>query len=152
MADIRIQGADKLAEVAKALKQAGNKELRKELYAAINRSTKDLRNDAKESARQHLPRSGGLNKRVAKARMSTKRRTGRVAGVKIVAVGMDQLALMDRGRVKHPVHGHRDRWVEQRIPEAEGWFTEPMQAGAPKVRKELVQALDDLAKKIERKL
>lgn len=151
MADLQIKGADKLDQVAKALKQAGDKELKKELYAGLNRATKPLRAAAKKSAEANLPRKGGLNRRVARARMSTRRRGGRDPGIKIVAKGLDQLGRIDaRGEVKHPVYGHRDRWVTQDIPEAQGWFTDPMQAGAEDVRKELVKTLDGIAKKIAR--
>jgi hypothetical protein len=152
MADLEIRGADKLGKLAKALKQAGDKDLQKELYAGLNRATKPLRSDAKRSADENLPRRGGLNKRVARARMSTRRRGGKNPGIKIVAKGMPQLGRIDRlGKVKHPVHGHRDRWVDQKIPEAQGWFTDPMQAGAPPVRKELVRTLDAIARKLARK-
>ena len=151
MADLQITGADKFAKVAKALKQAGDKELQKELYSALNRATKPMRAEAKKSAAQKLPRAGGLNSRVARARMSTRRRAGKNPGVKIVATGMSQLAMMDQGRVRHPVWGNRGRWVNQPIPEAAGWFTEPMQDGAKDARREIIKALDSVAKKLARK-
>ena len=151
MSDLSITGAEKFEKVAKALKQAGDKELRKELYSAINRATKPMRAEAKKSAERNLPKTGGLNKRVAQARFSTRRRAGRNPGVQIVAKGMGQLALMDRGRVRHPVYGNRKRWVNQPIPDAEGWFTQPMEEGKLVAQKEIVRTLDDVAKKIARK-
>ncbi len=153
MADISITGAEKFAEVAKALKQVADKELSKELYAGLNRSTKMLRADAKQAAGRQLPQRGGLARRVeTKARLSTRRRTGRDAGIRIVATGkVTQLKQMDEGKVRHPVYGHRNRWVGQNIPRAEGWFTETMNEGAPEVRKELVKVLDDIARKLARK-
>jgi hypothetical protein len=149
---IRVEGADKLSKLAKALKQAGDKELSKELYSALNRATKPMRAEAKKSAEARLPRTGGLNRRVAKARLSTRRRAGRNPGVRIVATGMDQLEQMDKGQVRHPVYGKRDRWVLQLIPDAKGWFTEPMEEGAEDVRREILASIDEVAKKIERKL
>lgn len=151
MADLQITGADKFARVARELKRVGDKDLQKELYSAINRSTKPLRANAKKSAAANLPRAGGLNKRVARVRMSTRRQTGKNPGVKIVARGMDQLAMLDKGRVRHPVWGNRGRWVNQPIPKAEGWFTKPMEAGAKDVRREIVKTLDVIAKKLARK-
>lgn len=149
--DLRITGADKFAAVAKELKKVGDKQLQKELYSAINRATKPMRAEAKKSAETNLPRAGGLNKRVARARMSTRRKTGKNPGVKIVATGMSQLGLMDQGRVRHPVWGNRGRWVNQPLPQAEGWFTKPMEDGAKDVRREIVKTLDDIAKKLARK-
>jgi ribosome-associated translation inhibitor RaiA len=150
--ELRVEGADKFGKLAKALRQAGAKDLQKELYSAINRATKPMRAEARKSAEQNLPQAGGLNKRVARARMSTRRRAGRDPGVKIVAKGMDQLGLMDRGRVRHPVYGNRARWVNQPIPDAKDWFTKPMEEGAEEVRTEILAAVDEIAKKIERKL
>lgn len=151
MADFEVRGAEKFEKVAKALKTAGDKELRKELYSAINRATKPLRANAKKSAERNLPKAGGLNKRVARARMSARRSTGRNPGVKIVAKGMEQLALMDQGMVRHPVYGNRKRWVNQPIPDAEGWFSKPMEDGKPEAQREIVHALDDVAKKLAKK-
>ncbi len=151
MADISVTGAEKFASVAKALRQAGDKELQKELYSALNRATKPMRAEAKKSAEQNLPRTGGLNKRVARARMSTRRRAGKNPGVKIVATGMSQLGLMDKGRVRHPVWGNRGHWVNQPIPQARDWFTRPMEDGAKDVRREIVKTLDAIAKKLARR-
>lgn len=151
MGNFEVRGAEKFEKVAKALKQAGDKELRKELYSSINRATKPMRANAKKSAERNLPRAGGLNKRVARARMSTRRVTGKNPGVKIVAKGMDQLALMDSGMVRHPVWGNRGRWVNQPIPDAEGWFSKPMEDGKPEAAREIVHALDGVAKKLAKK-
>lgn len=150
MRDFEVRGAEKLAKVAKDLKRLGDKDLSKELYAGLNRATKPMRANAKKSAQDNLPRAGGLNKRVARARFSTRRKTGRNPGVQIVAKGMDQLELMNRGFVRHPVYGNRGRWVNQPIPDAEDWFTKPMEDGKPEAQREIVKALDNVAKKIPR--
>lgn len=149
MADLQIKGAEKFSEVAKALKQAGDKELRKELYSSLNRAAKPMITEAKKSADAKLPKSGGLNKRVAKARISVRRRAGGRPSVKIVASGMSQLGLINRGRVRHLVYG-RAPMVDQAIPEAKDWFTDPMQAGAQQVRREIVKALDAVARRLSR--
>lgn len=148
MGDIEIRGAEKLSAVAKELKKVGAKDLQKELYSALNRATKTMRAEANKAAEQNLPKTGGLNKRVAAARLSTRRRAGKNPGVRIVAKGLQQLELIDRGVVRHPVYGHRDRYVAQKIPDAEGWFTKSMEDGAPEARKEILEALDSVAKKL----
>lgn len=152
MVNIRVEGADKLGVLAKELRRTGNKELSRELYSALNRATKAMRAEALKTAEQDLPREGGLNQRVAASRLSTRRRGGRNPGVKIVAKGLRQLDLIDRGEVRHPVYGRRGRWVRQQIPDAEGWFTKSLEASADEVRQEILTAIDDIAKKIERKL
>jgi hypothetical protein len=152
MGNFEVRGMEKFEKVAKALKQAGDKELRKELYSALNRATKPMRANAKKAARRQLPQAGGLNKRVAAARLSTKGRI--VKGdprVEVVAKGLEQLAMTDQGMVRHPAFGDRGRWVNQPIPEAEGWFTNAMLDGKQDAQREIIHALDDVAKKLAKK-
>jgi len=139
--DIVITGAEEFGVLARHLKQAGSGGLRKELLAALNQSTKPLKQAAKASAASRLPHRGGLAARVARSRLSTRTRG---LGIRIEAKGMDQLALIDRGIVRHPVYG-RPPFVAQSITSL--WFTAPMQAGAPLVREELVQAIRRVAAK-----
>ena len=151
--DIKVEGADKLGRLAKDLRRLGDKDLQKELYAGLNRATKTLRADGVQAERDRLPKEGGLAKKALRGRMSTRRRGGRWPGVRIVARGIKQLDRIDRlGKVRHPVYGHRGRWVDQSIPGAKGWFTDTMEAGAPTVREELVKVIDDVARKVTRKL
>jgi len=147
--DLTVEGADKLRIVARALRDLGDKELSREVYRGLNRATIPLREDARRSAASRLPQRGGLADRVAKSKMTTRRRAGRNPGITIRARGMPQLQGMDRGRVRHPVFG-RGPWVTQRI--TPGWFTEPMEAGAPEVRRELLRVLDEAARELTRRI
>lgn len=145
---IEVQGGEKLVALAKRLKGAP-KELRGELTKAITKTVQPLKAAAKKSAVERLPRRGGLGKRVAKTTLRHKRKsTGRGAGIRIEAqtnAVKDPLRI-DRGRIRHPTYGHRP-WVLQNV--RKGWFTEPMREGAPKVQQELLQAMDEIARKIE---
>lgn len=145
---IEVQGGEKLVALAKRLKGAP-KELRGELTKAITKSLQPLKAAAKKSAVEKLPRRGGLGKRVAKTTLRHKRKaTGRGAGIRIEAqpnAVKDPLRI-DRGRVRHPTYGRRP-WVLQDVRKS--WFTEPMREGAPAVQRELIQAMDDIARKIE---
>ena len=156
MSDLRIEGANKLGILAKALRNVGDKELQKELYAGLNRATKELRADVKDSQVQNLPDHGGLNKELTRGKGSVRRRGGKNPSVRIVFKGIEQMDRIDRqGRVRHPVFrraGRRTVWVDQRIPKAKGWFTDPLENGAPAVRKELVRVIDEVAKKLARKI
>jgi hypothetical protein len=146
---LEIEGADKLRIVTRALKQFGDKDLSRGVYRGLNRATIPLRADARRSAATVLPQRGGLADRVAKSRMTTRRRAGRNPGISIQAKGMPQLRAMDRGVVRHPVYG-RGPWVTQRI--TPGWFTDPMEAGAAGVRRELLRVLDEAARELIRKI
>ena len=143
MPSLEIVGGEQFAAVARAFRQAEG-ELPRELVKALEKSAKPLQRDAKASAVANLPHSGGLNQIVAAARMTTRRRAN---GIRIVANGIDQLAMTNKGKVVHPTYGHRPR-VVQMLPKARDWFTKPMRDGAPKVRRELIKALDEIARRI----
>lgn len=147
-ADITFTGADRLESVARDLKQAGATQIRKDLLKGIQRATKPMQRAAKEAARQKLPQRGGLNVFVASSKFSTSTRTaGKNPGVaiKVKKSGHDIRAI-DRGRLRHPVFGNKNVWVDQQI--TPGVFTETFEDGAPSVRKELLDVLEDVAKKI----
>ncbi len=150
--DLRITGAHQFGDLAKELRRQGEsgKGLRKELYKSIQRSTRPLKADAKASAAATLPHRGGLADLVAASKLSTRTRGGgNRVGVRIVATGkkVRDVAAMDRGRLRRPTFGHKP-WVTQQVEP--GWFTKPMEAGADKVRREILQAMEKVARLIAR--
>lgn len=68
-------GIKDLARLQRDLK-AAPKQLRREVYRALERSTQPLKEAAREGAREHLPQSGGLADRVATASIKAKLRGG----------------------------------------------------------------------------
>lgn len=137
---------------SKALKAAGDKQLRRELHKGVKKAARPLIGQAKAAARQQLPKAGGLNKRVAGSPMRTKVSTGRNRyGVRIEVVGVRGRAARasNRGMIRHPVYGNRERWVNQRVPK--GWFDSTMRASAPAVRKEVQAAIDRTLREIVRR-
>lgn len=141
---IEIFGGEQFAAVAAAFRQAEG-DLPHEIVAALERAAPALEKAATESALVHLPHRGGLAPLVASATMATQRRAG---GIRIAAYGIKQLRLTNEGRVRHPVRGNRRVWRTQSIPLAKNWFLTPMQNGAGHVRRELVKALDEIARRI----
>ena len=143
--DVRITGAGELASLGRRLKDAGEagKALRRELLKQIQRETKDLKESDKQSARDVLPHKGGLAEKVAASKFQTRTRfAGNNVGVKIVAQGLSvsNLRALNRGYVRHPVWGHRDRWVNQ--PIHPGWFDNPNEKDTPKVQRAILAAID----------
>ena len=123
--DLVVQGAEDLGVLAKRLKEVGDKELRKELLRGIRVATKGTKAKIKANALSQLPKKGGLNAVIAGSKFATKTKTSaRSTGIKIVATNPHQIRGMDRGHLRHPVFGHRDRWKSQKIPA--GWFSEPI--------------------------
>jgi hypothetical protein len=145
--DLRITGAERFAAVARELKAAGDKELRRELAKSLGEATKPLRLAAKRSARDTLPKRGGLAARTAKASLRTTTRTGASPSIKIVGrQGNANLGRLDAGVNRHPVYGNEGKWVTQRV--RPGWFSKPMAEGGDEVRRQVVAAVDAVIRKL----
>lgn len=144
--DVRVDG-DQLRRVRAELNRLGDKELKKALFAGLNRATKPMREAALREATVRLPRRGGLAQRVARqTRLGTSSSRG---GVAIFGRNRSQARLMDQGLVRHPVYGNREVWATTRFEP--GWFTDPMQAGAPTARREVIALLDEVAREAARR-
>lgn len=149
MVFIRVQGGEKFAALAKRIRTyADRKALQKQFYSGINRAAKPLIKDVRSTALTRLPKKGGLAKRVARSRISTIRRyTGDGAGVRIRGTSGYDISSINRGRVRHLSFGHKP-WVNQRVRPR--FWDDPLEHGAPEVRKELLKVMRDVANKIAR--
>lgn len=144
-----IHGTDQFLRLSKALKDAGRLDMRKELHTALRKAPRRLIPETRREARERLPRRGGLAELVAKAPQRVKVTTGRNPGVRITAGKPGSGArAAERGRLRHPVFGNRRVWVTQEV--TPGWFSEPLQKGAPAVRRDLEHALEVVAERIVR--
>lgn len=145
--DISIQGGDELAKIGAELKRVGNGDLRRELLRGLNRSTKPLKAAVKRSALDSLPRRGGLNQRIAGAKIgSSNRASGRNGGVRLTGkLSGHDLDTIEKGVVRHPVFG-RNPWVSQ--PVTAGFFSKPIDDNVDEVRKELLDVLEDVARRL----
>lgn len=152
--DFTIRGLQRFGKLSKDLREAGDKDLRKELYRGLQRATKPLKDAAKDSARsgEYIPRGGGLAERVARARYNTRARAGRNPSVKITAQDAKgrsvDLPALDAGTVRHPTFG-RPPWKTQQVKP--GWFTDAMEAGAPQAQRDVIAAIDAVITKFESK-
>lgn len=139
--------AGQVRKVQAELRRLGDKDLMKAFYAGLNRATKPMKAAALTKGTTRLPRRGGLAQQVAsKTKLGTNTARGSVA---IFARGRSQARRINEGQVRHPVYGRRGAWVTQSV--RPGWFTDPMQDGAPIARREVHDLLDDLAKQAARR-
>lgn len=145
----------KLAALSKALREAGEKDLDRELLRAQQAAVSQVIPAVQESARGRLPARGGLNERVATSPMRVARRLGGAnPGVRLIARSKDNIRRIDvAGVVRHPVFADSDRpreawaWVDQQVPP--GYFREPTEAARPDIQRASEQALDEVARRIE---
>ena len=139
--EVSIRGAEDLAKAAKQIKEMGDKTLRRELTRAIREASKPAQAAIRASALEELPKRGGLAAKVASSRVTTKIRTSaRTAGVRIQATNLHDIAAMNRGRLRHPVFGNKNVWVNQKIKP--GWFTDPANATRPVAQQRVRAAME----------
>lgn len=147
---LRVEGADQFFALARRLKEAGDKDLQREMYRGMNRAVKPLRERVKQSAVDTLPRKGGLGALVAsKTKIRVQRRTGvRSVGIKLLATwdGHDVKAL-DAGRLRKPLFHNRRHWYSQTI--TPGFWTSPTGSSGPATQAQLLVAMDAVKRKIE---
>lgn len=148
MTRVEIRGAEQFDRLARRLREAGDKDLRRELYAALNRSTKPVRGQVKANARAILPQRGGAARLVARSSVTTRGKAGKHPSVRIVAKNGINLYAVNRGILRHPLFGRRKHWYT--TPVQPGWFTDPIERAKPHIQRELIEAMHDIAVKITR--
>ena len=144
------KGVNDFVALSKALKDAGESGLRKELHKAMRDAAKPVIPKVKQAARESFPKAGGLNERIARKPLRSSVRTGNnTAGVRIQGTKVDP-RINDEGRVAHPVFGRTGRaanggknTVVQNVPDARGYFDRTISAQAPQVRADVLDALGD---------
>lgn len=144
-----VSGSRDLARLGARLKAAGERDLRLQLLRRLRAAGKELIPPIERSAREVLPKTGGLAERVASQKLAV--RTSFAASgarVRLIDQGMQELSDIDKGRVRHPVYGNRSVWKQQEVEP--GFFTKPVEEGAPVVRENIRQAMEDISRQITR--
>jgi hypothetical protein len=150
MAAVRLVTGDasELRRLAEQLRRAGQEQrLANGVMSAIVSTAHPLRAEASKHALAILPKRGGLAAEVAQQPMPISYSQSKSRGVRLKIdvrpgrgkAGIGDPAAVNRGRLRHPVFGHADRWVTKTV--AAGWFSVPMQQGAAKVKAAIIEAL-----------
>jgi len=152
-----MRGAEDFLALSKALKAAGQTELRKALHKGMASAAKPLLPKIRQSARDRAPKAGKLNERLARKPYRAQARTGAAtAGVRIVGGKVDP-RMNALGRVYHPVFGRKGKAanggrnaVPQTVPELRGYFDEPIRESEREIRGDLIRALEDFKNSLVR--
>lgn len=151
MADFEVRGSDDIDRLVKAIRKDANaKALRKEMYSGLNRVSKSMRGQMVEVIPAALPRRGGLADLVkSTTRSRTTAKSGRWAGVTIrfTNSGHDIRTLTGK-RLRHPVWGNRNAWVEQRKGVHPGVFMGKFEQQKPAVQRAILDIMNDVARKV----
>lgn len=149
MADVEILGLQQLTRLGLALKATGAGGLRRELLSGLRAAAKPMVKEARAAAMDRLPKAGGLNVRVAGEPILIRNRlTGTGVGVRIVTTTTDTRG-PNKGVIRHPVFGHKDRWVTQQDPRAKGWFDDTLAKAQPEGEKAIAEAVSKIWVELE---
>lgn len=159
MADAAVE----FEALARALREAGEKGLAQELRKGINEAARPLPDEIRAGLIPHLPNRYAATLNDDLTITISQRSAGTQPGVFVVAKASGsgpgpsrtrtgrKLKRLDAGLLTHPVFGNREVWRTQG-PEGggmrPGWFTGPVRAAAPRVRREIEDALRRVRDKI----
>lgn len=140
----RADSSAQFREAAKALNEAADKGLRREVYAGFRKAAKPLGERMISQGAAEMPHHGGLAARIAASKLAqSNSTTGRNPSITLSLRSREgyDLKAMDAGILRHPVFG---RWLAGVKPQRlrPGAFTRPFEAGADGVRKEVIAALN----------
>ena len=148
-------GGEEFAAISRRLKEAGATDLQRELSRAVVKALTPLKKELPKSALARLPSRGGLAEQIAKTRFRVRRSASvQRPGLRLEARNVYDLIRLDDGTLRHPVFADSSEarqswtWVDQKV--SPGWFTEPANAAAPKIRAEIRRAMQAVADKIDR--
>jgi hypothetical protein len=152
---VEVRGVEVLERAGKALRGA-EKHYRRELFRGLNTASKPLREAVQESIPDYMPNRGGYAKTLqASHSPRTQVKTGgRDPSIRIISRTKGgvkrKVKALEEGKLAHPVFGNRRVWRTQSI--RPGFFTEPMRAGAPEVRDEMIDAIGRVHDQIRREV
>jgi hypothetical protein len=160
---VELRGVEGFLRFSKALKKAGETELRKGMHKGMRDAVNRHKPEAEQTLAGVLP--SGLKDR-SKVRQTVRVRTGRDPGVSVVvpygkrpARGLsanNARMLNTRGALRRPVFPRpeqsRDdwRWTTQLVDGSTGWFDNTWQNSAPDVRRGLEREVQNVLDKIVR--
>lgn len=147
MLDLSVSGGAQYAALGRRLRVVAAGGLQKEMTRAVNKATRPLGRTVRDQVGQFMP-SGYTPTLAAALRIRTQQHPFGVT-LKAVAAGKKKkrdIRALEKGLLRHPTFGDRDRWVDQRV--RPGFWTVPLRAGGPAVQRQLVQTMQDVAAKL----
>lgn len=153
MTDIEVTGAEKFAKFAKALKQAGDKELKLELRNAIKASAEPMLGDVRDQVALYLPNRYAAVLAPALKIGQSWRTSGSVIGLVLTGYAKGKksrryVKAINAGTLRRPVYGNRKAWVAQSVKP--GFWDVPMANAKERPTREIREALERVARKLAR--
>lgn len=153
-----VEGTADFIKAARALNEAGDRELRKAVYRGFRTAAMPLGQRMIAGLAADMPKRGGLSARIAASKAGIRNATTgsnpRVV-ITLRSPSGTKLKPLNEGNLKHPVFARKGsdrksfRWVMQSVPS--GAATRAFNEGAPAVRavviRDLNQVIDETARK-----
>ncbi|MCB0913442.1 MAG: hypothetical protein KDB60_17695 [Propionibacteriaceae bacterium] len=127
-------------EFAAKLKQAP-KEIQREIRAELRKVSRELGQEVLQAGAEPMPQRGGLADWIlARGRVGVS-----ITGIRMeLALGVPKKSVIaqlnNRGYVRHPVFGHRDRWENNPVPG--GTWTDDFLKRGPEVAERVAPAIE----------
>lgn len=152
MIDARVLGAQQLREVARHIRNEGDKGLGRQFGRALEKAVEPVKKAIDESAEHTMPSGYAPTlTRSLKHRRSTKTDT-RQATVRLATYGEGRkerrdLPALEAGRLRHPVFGRsRSPWAQQRI--RAGFHERGTKDAAVEAEKQILVVVDDFVQRL----
>lgn len=155
---LRTEGADDFDRIARALKEAADKDLQKAVSGALRDVAKPLGVEVLEEAADEFPHAGGFAAYLAnkgKVLVSNNLR-GRVAATEVIFRNKGvQFGSLNKGHLRHPVWARSTEtrrewtWVDQNVPS--GAFTRAFEKRASRAREAALEAAQGVLDQVARK-
>ncbi len=148
LTDFEIRDSGDVARLVRNIRtHADSRAIQREMYQALNRSTKGMRGELTEVMPAALPTSGGLSseiQRTTKWRTSQKR-----GGVTLWArnAGHDIRTLTGK-RLRKPLFGNRKFWFDQTEGVKPAVFLGKFEDQKPAVQRDIIRAMNEIARKV----
>lgn len=164
---VRITNTGQLLDLQRRLRRAGDENLRRSMQRRIRRAAEPLRDDLKSTMRSLRISSPGrtvrggpspttrpLRATIAAAIRISVRTTGGGAGARVwidkAALPTDlrnMPAVINEGRIRHPVFGNRKRWSTEWAQPA-GWWDRTIRKDEPRMKAQVARVMDDVKNRL----
>jgi hypothetical protein len=144
--------ANQLRRLARDVEAAGLK-VRREIVPRLRTAAVPMVDDIRGNA-DRLPAHGGFSRVIRESSITVRANTSaRSAGVTIVGVrrktgGMVDLRAVNAGKLRHPVFGNTDTWVNQNIPA--GFWDRAIEKNRQRVYNAMTHLMDEIKRDIEK--
>jgi len=155
MAAVRIDDfPGVLRDTARSLRLAGDVDLSRQLRKGIGDATRPALDDIREGLRQYMP-NRYADVLAVDLRLTTSKQIAGKGGARVILRGTSRgpkrrrIVRLNEGVLWHMLFGDRKRWFIQGV--RPGFFTKPIVARAPEIRRDIVRALDVVAEEATRR-